>query len=446
MDIRIDGKAEAPVGPTGLPMFGVEDMPSDMEGGQETSKQSGIIPESCVPRDPEALSSPAVGMGDLRAVLDAWTAATERLEQTHQALQAEVQRLTRELEIKNRELARKNRLADLGLMASHVAHEVRNHLVPVGLYLNLLRRRLAGDPQGVQIIEKLETAFRALDNMVVDLLHFTRDREPKLQPVLLRGLVEEILSDLHTQCQAQKIDTHLQIPADLVVLGDADMLRRAVLNLLLNALDAMPDGGKITVSANAEGEMIEVAVADTGPGIPEDALPKVFEPFFTTKEGGTGLGLTIVMRIAETHQGRVLAENLREGGACIRLQWPGRPRAAKYQKGKHLEKAQPVKMFPGEIASAGQEPPVDNAELLAGNGTGRGQEESTHQFANKPAPAHFVSADAPSAGTVPRTHLATFVCRREVCRREEESVCHPANLLVGPTYRSGVQTGGGRAQ
>ena len=106
---------------------------------------------------------------------------------------AEVQRLTQELEIKNRELARKNRLADLGQMASHIAHEVRNSLVPVTLYLSLLRRRLADDTGSRDLVEKIAAGFTALDATVNDLLQFTADRDPRWQLLDVRELVEDVL-------------------------------------------------------------------------------------------------------------------------------------------------------------------------------------------------------------------------------------------------------------
>ena len=115
---------------------------------------------------------------NLQTVLAAWHGATVRLEHTHQSLR-EVQELTKELEEKNRQLARKNRLAGLGQMASHVAHEVRNNLVPATLYLSLLRRRVAGDAPSVDIVDKIAAGFTALDAMVNDLLHFTSDRGPR---------------------------------------------------------------------------------------------------------------------------------------------------------------------------------------------------------------------------------------------------------------------------
>ena len=142
----------------------------------------------------------------LAAILAAWNDATLRLEQTHAALQGEVARLTNELEEKNRELARQNRLADLGRMASHVAHEVRNSLVPVALYMSLLRRRLADDAGSLDVLAKVEAGFTALDATVNDLLNFTSHREPQWRSFIVQDLVEEIFESLAPQLEAQGID------------------------------------------------------------------------------------------------------------------------------------------------------------------------------------------------------------------------------------------------
>src|SRR5829696_6930877 len=109
----------------------------------------------------------------LAVILEAWNDATLRLQQTHESLQAEVARLTDELAAKDEELARENRLADLGRMAAHVAHEVRNSLVPVNLYMSLLRRRLSEDTGSLDVLTKVEAGFAALDATVNDLLNFT---------------------------------------------------------------------------------------------------------------------------------------------------------------------------------------------------------------------------------------------------------------------------------
>ena len=259
---------------------------------------------------------------DLETVLAAWQSATVRLEQTHEALRAEVQRLTDELEVKNRELARKNRLADLGQMASHIAHEVRNNLVPVTLYLSLLRRRILDNPGSLEVLDKVEAGFAALDVTVNDLLNFTADRDPQRQTFPVRSLVEDVRASLAPQFSAQQIEVLTDVDEELLVTADRDMLRRAVLNLILNALDAMPNGGKLTVSARPSRQGVELKIADTGPGMSEDTVCRAFEPFYTTKRGGNGLGLAIVYRIAEVHDGEVNGANGPEQGAVFTLYVP----------------------------------------------------------------------------------------------------------------------------
>jgi signal transduction histidine kinase len=243
-------------------------------------------------------------------------------------LRDEVRRLTDELEVKNRELARKNRLADLGQMAAHVAHEVRNNLVPVTLYLSLLRRRIDGDADCTEVFEKIAAGFSALETMVNDLLQFTSDRDPRLRSFSLSKLAAEVLGSLAPQLAAQGIRAVNEVPGEEEVTADRDMLRRAMLNLALNAVDAMPDGGDLTVRASRHGRGVNVQVADTGPGLCDEARRRAFEPFYTTKPGGTGLGLAIVYRIAEAHGGQVSAGNASSGGAVFTLTIPRRAQEA----------------------------------------------------------------------------------------------------------------------
>jgi signal transduction histidine kinase len=298
-------------------------------------------PSNAGERVPETHSKTLEGGTDLETVLAAWHTATLRLEQTHEALRAEVRRLTDELEVKNRQLARKNRLADLGQMASHIAHEVRNNLVPVTLYLSLLRRRITHAPGNLleavvdglpsdsqcpsslpladahigDVLDKIEASFASLDATVNDLLHFTCERDPQRQPCALVKLIDDVLASVTPQLRAQAIRTVREIDDRLCLSADRNMLRRAVLNLILNALDAMPDGGTLTLGASADPEEVRIQVADTGQGLSEEAVRRAFEPFYTTKPGGTGLGLAIVYRIAEVHGGGVTARNRPEGGA-----------------------------------------------------------------------------------------------------------------------------------
>jgi signal transduction histidine kinase len=259
---------------------------------------------------------------DLSTILAAWNSATERLQQTHELLRAEVKRLTDELEAKNRELARKNRLADLGQMASHVAHEVRNGLVPMKLYLNLLERRVAQDHGSLEIAGKIGAGFIALESVVNDLLQFTSHRDPQLVVVDAQGLALDLCDSLKPQLDAQGIRVQIDVQRRQQLVADPDMLRRAMLNLLLNAIDAMPAGGDLLLRGVLRDEGFELVVADTGPGLSTEVLNHVFEPFFTTKRRGTGLGLAIVQRIAEAHGGEITAANRPGGGASFVVYLP----------------------------------------------------------------------------------------------------------------------------
>lgn len=290
----------------------------------ERAAAPGEFPPTCGRAETPA---PAAGLEalDLQAILQAWNAATERLQRTQEALRAEVRRLSDELEAKNRELARKNRLADLGQMASHVAHEVRNSLVPIKLYLSLLKRRIDHDPGSLEVLDKVQAGFTALEATVGDLLHFSSHRDPARQEVPVAALVDEVLTALAPQLAAQGIVTHRDCSPGLRTQGDPEMLRRALMNLVLNALDVLPCGGELMITACRTPAGLELEVADSGPGIPPSLVERLFEPFFTTKPGGTGLGLAIVERIVAAHGGRVLACNCPEGGAAFTLILPDPP-------------------------------------------------------------------------------------------------------------------------
>src|SRR6478752_3487069 len=261
---------------------------------------------------------------DLETVLAAWHTATLRLERTHETLCGEVARLTKELEIKNRELARKNRLADLGQMASRVAHEVRNNLVPVSLYTSLLRRRLSEDSGSLDILAKIEAGFTALEATVSDLLSFTAHRQPQWQTFLVCDLVNEVCESLEPQLEAQMIDVDIDVPPNTLLSADREMIRRAVLNLVLNAIDAMPDGGTLVITSYDNARGFELEIADSGPGLNDEVKRRAFEPFYSTKQNGTGLGLAIVYHVAEAHGGTVTAMNCPEGGAAFTIKIPRR--------------------------------------------------------------------------------------------------------------------------
>ncbi|HEY2827248.1 MAG TPA: ATP-binding protein [Pirellulales bacterium] len=262
------------------------------------------------PLDPKA---------DLHSVLDAWHNATLRLEQTHENLRQEVRRLSGELETKNRELAHQNRLADLGQMTAHVADELRNRLESVALCLSLLQHRLAGESLHRELLDKLAVSVTSIDTTVSDLLYFTTQREPLRRPVELRHMIEEILQSVGPQLESQHVQVDLDVPFVHQLFADREMLRRCILNLMLNAIDAMPKGGHLVITSYSGPHGFELEIADSGPGLSDEVRRRMFEPFFTTKNSSSGLGLAIVSRIAEAHGGDLTARNCPEGGAAFTL-------------------------------------------------------------------------------------------------------------------------------
>src|SRR5207253_690132 len=168
-------------------------------------------------RDPPAL--PSSEELDLSTLLKAWNEATDRLQHTHESLREEVRRLSDELEAKNRELARKNRLADLGQMASHVAHEVRNSLVPMKLYLSLLRRRIDQDRGSLDVLDKVTAGFTALEATVGDLLHFSSQRDARRDRLHVAPLLEDVIQSLQPQLAAQDIRAWIDCGPDLTALA-----------------------------------------------------------------------------------------------------------------------------------------------------------------------------------------------------------------------------------
>jgi signal transduction histidine kinase len=163
---------------------------------------------------------------------------------------------------------------------------------------------------------------------------FTLDGQADLETVLsanpqwetfpIKPLVDDVHLSLAPQLAAQDIDVAIDVPAELTLAADRNMVRQAALNIVLNSLDSMPDGGQLVITAHAGAGSVDLEIADSGAGLTNDSRRRMFEPFFTTKRGGTGLGLAIVDHIAQIHGGRVSALNCPEGGAAFTLHFPRR--------------------------------------------------------------------------------------------------------------------------
>lgn len=255
---------------------------------------------------------------DVAALMDlirSFNETSERLRESHEALQQRVATLTRELEEKNAELARKNRLAVLGEMAACLAHEIRNPLGGVQVYAGLLDRDLP--PEGKRILEKMMKGMKDLDALVEDMLAFARDLKPQLRPCDLADVLEPSCASAESRLAVTR---DLQRP--LPVMADPTLLSRVFVNIALNAAEM--GAPRLEVVASRHDGRLRATFRDHGPGIPAEALPKLFAPFFTQKSGGTGLGLAIAHRIVEAHGGTISAANHPGGGAVFTVELPER--------------------------------------------------------------------------------------------------------------------------
>jgi signal transduction histidine kinase len=211
----------------------------------------------------------------------------------------------------------------LQMMLAGIAHEVRNPLGGLELYAGLLRESLAGAPERLAEVARIEREIAYLKNVVTDFLEYARRPRPELDRVPVRPLFEEV-AEVAAAGQAGAA-VRIEAPPELAVRGDRAQLRRALLNLLRNALAAAGAGGQVVLAAAAvAGEPPAVAceVRDSGPGIAPEMRERIFDPFFTTREKGTGLGLAFVREIARDHGGEVAVDRAPEGGACFRLHLP----------------------------------------------------------------------------------------------------------------------------
>lgn len=263
---------------------------------------------------------------DHRAELDkavvACRAANVRLGQTQEALCREVNRLADELETQSRELSQRGQAASLNPVASRVTKDLRRHLNRLLAGLSQLRQRVAGDPLATKLVNAIDFDGQSLDAALDDLLSFTADISPQVDWIAVRPIVDEVCAMLTPQLAERDIETAIDVPRQLCLMADRELLRSALLNLALNAVDAMQQGGRLVVTSYIGPRGLELEVADSGPGLSEDTQRQIFEPFFTTKLGGTGLGLATVQRIARAHGGDVVAMNCPEGGAAFTLRFP----------------------------------------------------------------------------------------------------------------------------
>jgi signal transduction histidine kinase len=251
--------------------------------------------------------------------------------------------MLKELDLRQKSLMRSERLASLGTMLSGVAHELNNPLSNISTSCQILLEEVGESDAAMQrmYLGQIDQQTERARNIVRSLLNFSRERAFRKETVLLRPLVAQTVGFVRGEVSAKSV-VQLSIPEDLSVPADAQRLQQVFVNLIRNALEGLGPDGWIRISAQAvhvsgppegtvlgtgcaaEGEAVEICVADNGPGIAPDILPRIFDPFFTTKDvgHGMGLGLFVVYEIVDEHGGCIAVQSLPGQGATFRIRLP----------------------------------------------------------------------------------------------------------------------------
>ncbi len=215
-------------------------------------------------------------------------------------------------------------------LALGLAHEIRNPLNAAVLELHLLSRSIdrLSDPAARDPMKRrvgiVESEIKRLERLLTDFLELARPRAPQREPVDLRQVASDVLDLEEEAIAAHKVELIRELSQGCIAQGDVEKLKQVALNLVVNALDVMPDGGTLRVGVGGNASEVWMAIGDTGPGVDPTILAEIFDPFFTTKAAGTGLGLAIVRKIVDQHCGRIEVDTKKGEGTTIRVRLPSK--------------------------------------------------------------------------------------------------------------------------
>jgi len=239
------------------------------------------------------------------------------------ALAAEFNLMAEAIEERERRLIHSERLAAAGRVTAQVAHEVRNPLSAISLNAEMLEDELPADAdEPRKLLRAIRGEVERLEAITEEYLQFARLPAAQLEREDLPELLRSLLDFVGEEMGGQGIEVRRELDPVPAVAGDDGQLRQAFLNLVRNAREAMPQGGRLTVRTAAHNGEVEVSFEDTGPGIAGDDLPRIFDPFYSTKAGGTGLGLPITQRIVTEHGGRIVVDGRPGQGARFVVRLP----------------------------------------------------------------------------------------------------------------------------
>lgn len=246
----------------------------------------------------------------LMQALEKFNEHSSRLEAQHAALLQEVDDLRLQLRQKDEEVKRAERLAMLGETAAGLAHEIRNPLGAISLFVSMLKADLKDRPDAVELVEQIERGIKSLDSVVSNVLHFAKNKQLSCAPMNVHSVVQELYQHFSSLYSPQT-SFEISLGGNPFIIGDDQGIRQSLYNIITNALQAISFAGavRIEVADSTDSDGIVITVSDDGPGIPDELLGRLFTPFASGRREGTGLGLSIVRRIVEGHGGSVNARN-----------------------------------------------------------------------------------------------------------------------------------------
>lgn len=225
-------------------------------------------------------------------------------------------------------IRQKEKLATIGGLAAGIAHEIRNPLSSIKGIASYFRDKAPKASEDYDIAEVMVREVDRLNRVITEFLEFARPTEINVRPVKVAELLEHSVRLVRHDAEANGIRIGLTCGKDLdSILVDPDRLNQCLLNLYLNAIQAMGKGGELDIKGYRDGGTICIEIADTGPGIPGEYMERIFDPYFTTKPSGSGLGLAIVFKIIDAHGGKIFVANRKLGGARFIIQLPVAPPA-----------------------------------------------------------------------------------------------------------------------
>jgi signal transduction histidine kinase len=248
----------------------------------------------------------------------------QELKTFSQQMEEKIQKTTADLKKTEAQLIRSEKLAALGQLAAGIAHEIRNPLTSINILIHSMTKNLPSGDSHKEDLKVIEEEIHRMNEILDQFLRFAKPATPLLEKADVSSIFEETLQLLRPHIEKQIIVVEKEFQSLPIILMDREQMKQVFLNLLLNAIQAMPGGGHLTLRGqnSEDGQWIHISIQDSGIGISSENINKLFDPFFSTKEGGIGLGLSITHRIIDQHHGKIEVESAPGKGTLFTIWLP----------------------------------------------------------------------------------------------------------------------------